>query len=88
MGTRAIWEVKSARVRDVNPITTDKSRWLRKNMIINVIFPLCASMRDGNSYLPYTPTMDVLTALILTIGCELLIVTIVLRLKIKYLSSR
>jgi hypothetical protein len=39
MGTRAIWEVKTACVRDANSITTDKSRWLRKNMVTNAIFP-------------------------------------------------
>jgi hypothetical protein len=39
MGIRAIWEVKAACVRDANPITTDKSRWLRKNMVTNAIFP-------------------------------------------------
>jgi hypothetical protein len=39
MGTRAIWKVKAVCVRDVNHITTDKSRWLMKNMVINTIFP-------------------------------------------------
>jgi hypothetical protein len=33
-----MWEVKAACVRDANPITTDKSWWLRKNMVTNVIF--------------------------------------------------
>jgi hypothetical protein len=37
MGTRVIWEVKAVCVRDANPITTDKSMWLRKNIVTNAI---------------------------------------------------
>jgi phage gp16-like protein len=39
MGTRATWKVKAACVKMANPITTGKSRWLRKNMVTNAIFP-------------------------------------------------
>jgi hypothetical protein len=39
MGARAIWEVKAVYVRDANPITTDKSQWLRTNMVTSAIFP-------------------------------------------------
>jgi hypothetical protein len=35
MGTKEIWEVKAACVRDANLITTDKSQWLKKNMATN-----------------------------------------------------
>jgi hypothetical protein len=37
MGTSAILEVKAACVRDANLITTDKSKWLMKNMVTNAI---------------------------------------------------
>jgi hypothetical protein len=39
IGTRAIWGVKAASVINTNPITTDKSRCLRQNMVTNGIFP-------------------------------------------------
>jgi hypothetical protein len=38
-GTKAIWEIKVACVLDAKRITTDSSRWIRKNMITNAIFP-------------------------------------------------
>jgi hypothetical protein len=35
----SFWEVKAACVYDANPITTDKSRQLRKNVATNATFP-------------------------------------------------